>query len=103
MRPLQQGLVKTWFMRQLTIPFLSLSLLISASAGLAQSSLLESVKRNPANAEALCQSFEAMNSNGQSALSSEAINQLASQRNLSPINAEILATYVIGMHCSEVR
>ena len=103
MRPLQQCLVKTWSMRQLTIPFLSLSLLISASAGLAQSSLLESVKRNPANAEALCQSFEAMNSNGQSALSSEAINQLASQRNLSPINAEILATYVIGMHCSEVR
>jgi hypothetical protein len=44
-----------------------------------------------------------MNSNGQSALSSEAINQLASQRNLSANNAEILATYVIGLHCSDVR
>ena len=89
-------------MRQLTIPFLSLSLLISASAGLAQSSLLESVKRNPAEAKALCQSFRAMNSNRKSAYSSEAINQLASQRNLSTKDAEILATYVIGMHCSDV-
>ena len=32
-----------------------------------------------------------------------AINQLASQRNLSANNAEILATYVIGLHCSDVR
>ena len=103
MHPLQQGSVKTWDVRHLTIRCLSLSLLISASAGFAQSSLLESVKRNPAEAKALCQSFEAMNSNGQSALSSEAINQLASQRNLSPNNAEILATYVIGLHCSDVR
>ena len=103
LRPLQQGLVKTWLMRQLTIPFLSLSLLISASPGFAQSSLLESVKRNPAEAKALCQSFKAMNENGQSALSSEAINQLANQRNMSPGNAEILATYVIGLHCSDVR
>ena len=103
LRPLQQGLVKTWSMRRLTIRCLSLSLLISASAGFAQSSLLESVKRNPAEAKALCQSFRAMNSNGQSALSSKAINQLASQRNLSPGNAEILATYVIGLHCSDVR
>ncbi len=44
-----------------------------------------------------------MNDNGQSALSSEAINQLANQRNMSTGNAEILATYVIGLHCSDVR
>ncbi len=44
-----------------------------------------------------------MNAKGQSALSAEAINQLATQRNLSPNNAEILATYVIGLHCSDVR
>jgi hypothetical protein len=103
MRPLQQAFVKTWTLSQLTIRCLSLSLLIFASAGFAQSSLLESVKRNPAEAKALCQSFRAMNSNGQSALSSEAINQLANQRNLSTTNAEILATYVIGLHCSDVR
>ena len=103
MRPLHQGLVQTWTSRHLTIGGLSLSLLISASAGFAQSSLLESVKRNPAEAKAMCQSFKTMNSNGQSALSPEAINQLASQRNLSTNNAEILATYVIGLHCSDVR
>ncbi|QNJ26637.1 putative conserved secreted protein [Synechococcus sp. SYN20] len=103
MSPLQQGFVNTSAFRQLTIRCLSLSLLISASAGFAQSSLLESVKRNPAEAKALCQSFKAMNSNGQSAMSPEAINKLASQRNLSANNAEILATYVIGMHCSDVR
>ena len=44
-----------------------------------------------------------MNSNDQSALSSGAINQLANQRSLSTNNAEILATYVIGLHCSDVR
>ena len=102
MRPLHQGLVQTWTSRHLTIGGLSLSLLISASAGFAQSSLLESVKRNPAEAQALCESFEAMNHNGQSAFSPEAINQLAGQRNLSTKNAEILTTYVIGMHCSSV-
>ena len=103
MRPLHQGLGRTWTFCHRAIRDLSLSLLISASAGFAQSSLLESVKRNPAEAEAMCQSFKAMNSNGQSALSPEAINQLASQRNLSTNNAEILATYVIGLHCSDVR
>lgn len=103
MRPLQQGFVKTLTLGKLKIGYLSLSLLIFASAGFAQSSLLESVKRNPAEAKALCQSFRAMNSNGQSALSSQAINQLANKRNLSTTNAEILATYVIGLHCSDVR
>ena len=44
-----------------------------------------------------------MNSNGQSALSSKAINRLAKRRNMSTGNAEILATYVIGLHCSDVR
>jgi len=103
LRPLQQHLASTAFLRQLTLRYLSISLLISASAGFAQSSLLESVKRNPSEAQALCQSFKAMNGKGQSALSAEAINQLATQRNLSPNNAEILATYVIGLHCSDVR
>lgn len=103
MHPLQQGSVKTSDIRHLIIRCLSLSMLISASAGFAQSSLLESVKRNPAEAKELCQSFRAMNSMGQSALSPKAINQLASQRNLSPNKAEILATYVIGLHCSDVR
>ena len=104
MRPLHQGLVQNWTWRHLTIGGLSLSLLISASAGFAQESkLLESIKRNPAEAQALCDSFKAMNSNGQSAYSSESINQLARKRNLSAKKAEILASYVVFMHCSDVR
>ncbi len=103
MRPLHQGRGRTWTFCPRAMTGLSLSLLISASAGFAHSSLLETAKRNPAEAREMCQSFKAMNSNGQSALSPEAINQLASQRKLSTNNAEILATYVIGLHCSDVR
>ena len=68
-----------------------------------QSTLLESVKRNPKEAKALCRQFKALNANGKSALSSQAIGNLASQRNLSTTDAEILATYVIGLHCPDVR
>ena len=69
----------------------------------AQSTLLESVKRNPNEAKALCRQFKAMNAKGKSALSGQAIGQLASQRSLSTTDAEILATYVIGLHCPDVR
>lgn len=68
-----------------------------------QSTLLESVKRNPKEAKALCRQFKALNAKGKSALSSQAIGNLASQRNLSTTDAEILATYVIGLHCPDVR
>jgi len=77
--------------------------LVFPLTGLAQSSLLKNVKDNPGEAKALCQKFKVMNSNGESALSAQAINQLAGQRNLSRSDAEILATYVIGLHCSDVR
>ena len=70
--------------------------------GLAQSSLLESVKRNPNEAKALCTSFRSLNSQGVSATSPGSIQRLASERGLSTTDAEILATYVIGLHCSDV-
>ena len=79
------------------------ALLAVASPGTAQSTLLESVKRNPQEAKALCRQFRALNAKGTSALSSQAIGQLARQRNLSTTDAEILATYVIGLHCPDVR
>ena len=74
-----------------------------AAPSAAQSTLLESVKRNPGEAKALCRQFKALNAKGESALSGQAIGQLASQRNLSTTDAEILATYVIGLHCPDVR
>ncbi len=103
MRPLHQAHNKDFFLRHLAIKVLPIALLMTASAGFSQSSLLETVKRNPGEAKALCQQFKSLNSEGKSALSSQAIKQLASQRNLSTNDAEILATYVIGLHCSDVR
>ncbi|WP_114992250.1 hypothetical protein [Synechococcus sp. UW179A] len=69
----------------------------------AQSSLLESVKRNPGEAQALCQQFKSINSRGESALSSQSIAVIAGQRNLNKTEAEIVATYVIGLNCPDVR
>ena len=74
-----------------------------ASPSSAQSTLLESVKRNPKEAKALCRQFEALNANGKSALSGKSIGKLANQRNLSTTDAEILATCVIGLPCPDVR
>ena len=82
----------------------SISAVLSVTApSAAQSTLLESVKRNPGEAKALCKQFKALNAKGESALSGQAIGQLASERNLSTTDAEILATYVIGLHCPDVR
>ena len=46
----------------------------------AQSSLLESVKRNPSEARALCQQFKSFNARGESA-PPESIAPVAGQRN----------------------
>ena len=74
-----------------------------SSVSQAQSSLLESVKRNPGQAQALCQQFKSINARGESALSSQSIAVLAGQRNLNRTEAEIVATYVIGLNCPDVR
>jgi hypothetical protein len=69
----------------------------------AASALLESVKQNPGLAKQLCGQFKALNAQGKSATSKEAIAMVASSQNLSPVDAEVLATYVIGLHCPDVR
>ena len=79
------------------------TLMAAAPASRAQSSLLESVKRNPAEAQALCQQFKSINARGESALSSQSIAVIAGQRNLNKTEAEIVATYVIGLNCPDVR
>lgn len=77
---------------------------IAAPASLAQeSTLLESVKRNPGEARAMCQQFKALNAKNISATSVESISAVAKQRNLSQQDAEILVTYVIGLYCPDVR
>jgi hypothetical protein len=69
----------------------------------AASALLESVKQNPALARSMCARFKEFNAQGQSATSKESISWVASSQGLSPIDAEVLTTYVIGLHCPDVR
>ena len=69
----------------------------------ADSDLLNSVKRNPEKAKAICRLFLQMNANGKSAFSKANINTVAANENLSFQDAEILMTYIVGMHCDDVR
>tara|TARA_B100000575_G_C22482225_1_gene319107 strand:- start:91 stop:315 length:225 start_codon:yes stop_codon:yes gene_type:complete len=68
----------------------------------AQSTLLESVKKNPQNAIEICNKFKELNRRGISASSDEAVNYVLKKNKLSPVNAEILSIYVIGIHCPNV-
>jgi hypothetical protein len=85
------------------VPALLISLAAAWSPALAQSQLLESVKQNPARAKALCSQFQEFNAQGLSATSPTAVGQIARQQNLSPMDAEVLITYVIGLYCPDVR
>ena len=69
----------------------------------AESDLLDNVKRNPEKAKAMCRSFRKMNDNGKSAYSKKATRKVAESQNLTFQDAEILVTYVVGMHCPNVR
>ncbi|WP_320664209.1 hypothetical protein [Prochlorococcus sp. MIT 1223] len=81
---------------------LTIALLSSNSLSQAQSTLLESVKRNPKEAIALCSKFKALNAKGISASSKESILSISRKRNLSSIDAEIISMYVRGLHCPDV-
>jgi hypothetical protein len=70
---------------------------------LAQSNLLESVRRDPARAKRLCRELRQLNQQGISYTSQQALRQIASQENLSLMDAEVLTTYVVGLHCPDVR
>ncbi len=69
----------------------------------AQSSLLESVKRNPEEALSMCRNFRTLNSQGVSASSQQALDEISKKRNLSRNDAEILSLYVIGLNCPDVK
>ena len=82
--------------------YFSLFLFLSINSIYAQSNLLESVKKNPKNAIEICNKFMELNKKGISASSDEAVNYVLKKNNLSPVNAEILSIYVIGIHCPNV-
>ena len=69
----------------------------------AASTLLETVKQNPALAKNLCDQFKQRNAAGQSAVSKESIAQVAASQGLNSVDAEVLTTYVIGLYCPDVR
>ena len=77
-------------------------LLASINPVLSQSNLLENVKKNPSDAIKICNKFKELNSKGVSASSDKAIEFVSKKNNLSPINAEILSIYIIGLHCPQV-
>ena len=82
--------------------YLSFLLFIGMNFIHAQSNLLESVKKNPKNAIEICNKFKELNKRGISASSDEAVNYVLKKNKLTPVNAEILSIYVIGVHCPNV-
>lgn len=82
---------------------LGVLLTLGTTPALAASPLLDSIKQNPQLARSLCSALRQLNSQGQSALSSEGIALVASRQGLSPMDAEIVATYVVGLYCPDVR
>ena len=80
--------------------------LIFASFGvnqgvMAQSRLLEGVKRNPDEAKSICESFRKLNKENISAGSQKSIQKISLQKNISEVDAEILSMYVRGLYCPE--
>ena len=82
--------------------YFSFFLLLGMNSIYAQSNLLESVKKNPKNAIEICTKFKELNKRGISASSDEAVSYVLKKNKLSPVNAEILSIYVIGIHCPNV-
>lgn len=79
------------------------ALLLAEGPAMAQSALLDSVKNNPAKARAICSQLKDLNAQGLSSTSPQAVALVAKEQNLSPMDAEVLNTYVVGMYCPDVR
>ena len=68
---------------------------------IAQSRLLEGVKRNPDEAKSICETFRELNKENISAGSQKSIQKISIQKNISEVDAEILSMYVRGLYCPE--
>ena len=87
-------------MNVLLISILFTSFAINQEA-MAQSTLLEDVKRNPDEAKSICQNFRDLNQKNISAVSPKSIQQISNQRNISKVDAEVLSMYIRGLYCPE--
>ena len=68
---------------------------------IAQSTLLEDVKRNPDEAKSICENFRELNKKNISAASQKSIQKISTQKNISEVDAEILSMYIRGLYCPE--
>ena len=68
---------------------------------MAQSRILEGVKRNPDEAQSICNSFRELNREKISSRSQKSIQRISTQKNISKVDAEILSMYVRGLYCPE--
>ena len=68
---------------------------------MAQSRLLEGVKRNPDEAKSICKSFRELNKENISSGSQKSIQRISSLKNISEVDAEILSMYVRGLYCPD--
>ena len=87
-------------MNGLLITLIFTSFAINQEA-MAQSRLLEDVKRNPDEAQSICQNFSDLNKKNISASSPASIQKISNQKNISEVDAEILSMYVRGLYCPE--
>ena len=87
-------------MNSLLITLIFTSFAINLDA-IAQSRLLDGVKRYPAEAKSICQSFRELNKKKISASSIKSIQKISTQKNISEVDAEILSMYVRGLYCPE--
>ena len=87
-------------MNSLLITLLFTSFAINQDA-MAQSRLLEGVKRNPDEAKSICKNFRELNKKNVSAGSQQSIQKISIQKNISEVDAEILSMYVRGLYCPD--
>ena len=87
-------------MNSLLITLIFTSFAINQDA-MAQSRLLDGVKRNPDEAKSICKSFRGLNKESISASSPKSIQKISIQKNISEVDAEILSMYVRGLYCPE--
>ncbi len=101
LNPAYEQCMRLIFLRSalVSLALISTPALVSA----ADSDLLNNVKRNPEKAKEMCRSFRQMNDNNKSAYSKKATRKVAKSQTLNFQDAEILVTYVVGMHCPDVR
>ena len=78
-------------------------LLAAQPPALAGSALLDRVKQNPKVAGAICAELRSLNAQGIVSTSPQAVNRIAAMQGLNATDAEILTTYVVGLHCPDVR